>query len=81
MNRSWGKFFRQVFDLEPVHPLDRGIAKKYIKQRLLVLYPHLQGNPSALEDAYRSLNMEPRRGIGKDEAPTVFEMTLPESGF
>jgi len=79
MNRSWGHFFRQVFDLEPMHPLDRGIAKKYIKQRLQVLYPDLKGNPAALEAAYQSLNMEPRAGLGKEEAPTVFEMTLPDS--
>ena len=74
------QFLRGAFDLEPkLHPLDHGMAKKYIKQRLAVVYPHLRNNPVELERAYRALSLEPRAGVGKDEAPTVFEMSLPDS--
>jgi hypothetical protein len=80
MSKKWLQFFKGAFDLEPaLHPLDHGMAKKYIKERLGVVYPQLRNDPVALEKAYRALNLEPRAGIGKDEAPTVFEMTLPES--
>ena len=80
MTKGWLEFLKGAFDLEPaLHPLDHGMAKKYIKQRLGVVYPHLNNNPVALERAYHSLNLEPRLGVGKDEAPTVFELTLPES--
>ena len=44
-----------------------------------MVYPDLRNNPVELERAYRALNLEPRPGIGKDEAPTVFELSLPDS--
>jgi hypothetical protein len=80
MSARWLQFLKGAFDLEPqLHPKDRGMAKKYIKERLAVVYPDLRNNPVELERAYRALNLEPRPGIGKDEAPTVFELSLPDS--
>ena len=67
--------FRQE---EPLHPVDRGMAKLWIKRRLAAVFPELRDNPPALEKAYRSLNLEPRAGREEGDAETVFEMTLPE---
>lgn len=68
--------FRRALGLAPViHPVDRSLAKRWIKQRLLVVFPELRGNPQALEAAYRSLNLEPRPG-GPGDAETVFELQV-----
>jgi hypothetical protein len=61
----------------PIHPVDHGLARRWIKQRLVAAFPELRNNPSALEDAYRTLNLEPRAGNGGDESETVFEITMP----
>jgi hypothetical protein len=58
-----------------VHPIDQGMAKRWVKQRLLAVFPELRGNPRALEAAYRSLSLEPRPG-GPDEMETVFELQV-----
>ncbi|MEO7932412.1 MAG: hypothetical protein ABIT76_04545 [Chthoniobacterales bacterium] len=80
MSNRWLQFFKSAFELEPaLHPLDHRMAKKYVKERLVVVYSELRNDPLALERAYQALNLEPRLGIGKDEAPTVFELSLPES--
>jgi hypothetical protein len=65
---------KRVLGMGPVvHPVDRGLAKRWIKQRLLVVFPELRGNPQALEAAYRSLSLDPRPGEpGENE--TVFEI-------
>jgi hypothetical protein len=69
---------KRAFRTEPaIHPVEHGMARRWIKQRLIAVFPELRNNPVALEQAYRSLNLEPRRGEGADEAETVFEMTLP----
>ena len=69
---------KRAFRSEPViHPVEHGMARRWIKQRLIAVFPELRNNPVALEQAYRTLNLEPRRGEGADEAETVFEMTLP----
>ncbi|HEY2343996.1 MAG TPA: hypothetical protein VGH90_13225 [Chthoniobacteraceae bacterium] len=59
----------------PLHPTDRKIAKRWIKQRLIAVFPELRKNPAALERAYQSLNLEVRSG--EDES-AVFEVQLPE---
>jgi hypothetical protein len=62
----------------PLHPVDRQLAKRWIKQRLVVVFPELRNNPHALERAYQSLGLEPRPGQKEDEDETVFEMSLPD---
>jgi hypothetical protein len=60
----------------PVHPMDRRLAKRWVKERLKRIYPELRLDPKALEQAYQDLGIEPREGTGKGGA-TVFEITLP----
>ena len=60
----------------PIHPMDRKIAKRWVKERLKRLYPELRLDPKALEQAYQDLGVEPRQGAGKGGA-TVFEIILP----
>jgi len=62
----------------PIHPVDRQLAKRWIKQRLVTVFPELRSNPAALERAYQSLGMEPRPGKVEGEADTVFEVQLPD---
>ncbi|MCE9609239.1 MAG: hypothetical protein K8R23_03325 [Chthoniobacter sp.] len=61
-----------------VHPVENGMARRWIKQRLTVVFPELRNNPAALERAYQTLGLEPRPGQGADEAETVFELHLPD---
>lgn len=60
----------------PLHPMDRRLAKRWVKERLKRLYPELRLDPKALEQAYQDLGIEPHEGSGKGGA-TVFEITLP----
>jgi hypothetical protein len=69
---------KRAFTREPkLHPVEAGMAKRFIKQRLVVVFPELRNNPKALEEAYQCLGMSPRPGSEEGEAETVFEMTLP----
>lgn len=81
MRSNIGKFFARAFHTltgdPPIHPIDRRLAKEWIKKRLMVVFPELRDNPRALDQAYRELNLEPRPGGGPDEPETVFEMTVP----
>jgi hypothetical protein len=61
-----------------MHPIDRGMAKQWVKKRLLMVYPELRDNPKELEAAYRSLSLEPQLGTEEGDAAAYFEMTLPE---
>ncbi|MEI6278893.1 MAG: hypothetical protein WCQ16_05845 [Verrucomicrobiae bacterium] len=71
------EFLRGKLHGEPaLHPLDRRMAKRWVKQRLKHIYPELRLDPKALEQAYQDLGIEPREGTGKGGA-TVFEITLP----
>jgi hypothetical protein len=70
-------FLKRTFGCEHnLHPLDRGLAKHWIKRRLAVVFPELRGDPVALEKAYRGLSLEPRFG-GENGADSYFEITLP----
>jgi len=62
---------------QKLHPVEAGMAKRWIKQRLLVVFPELRNNPRALESAYLSLGLSPRPGTEEGEHETVFEMSLP----
>jgi hypothetical protein len=72
------QFIKRAFTREPeLHPIERGMARRWIKQRLVTVFPELRNNPTALERAYRTLGLEPRPGASPDEAETVFEMSIP----
>lgn len=78
MNSQLMQFFKRALGRDPViHPIDRGMAKRWIKQRLLAVFPELRNDPAALENAYRALSLEPRLGTEEGDAATVFEMNLP----
>lgn len=62
---------------QKLHPIEAGLAKRWVKQRLLVVFPELRNNPRALDRAYRSLGLSPRPGTEDGEHETVFEMSLP----
>ncbi|MCX6970975.1 MAG: hypothetical protein NTV93_12620 [Verrucomicrobia bacterium] len=71
------EFLRNKLQGEPpLHPMDRRIAKRWVKERLKRLYPELRLDPKALEQAYQDLGLEPHEGSGKGGA-TVFQITLP----
>ncbi|HEY5791646.1 MAG TPA: hypothetical protein VIS74_00010 [Chthoniobacterales bacterium] len=71
------EFFRRKLGGEPpLHPVDRRMAKHWVKQRLAHIFPELRGNPEALEQAYRELDLEARPGSGRG-GETVFEAILP----
>ena len=53
------------------------MARRWIKQRLIAVFPELRNNPVALERAYQTLGLEARQGSAPDEAATVFEMSIP----
>jgi hypothetical protein len=79
MKKGLFEAIKRAFTREPkLHPVEAGLAKRWIKQRLLVVFPELRNNPRALERAYRSLGLSPRPGTEEGELETVFEMSLPE---
>jgi hypothetical protein len=57
-----------------LHPIDRGLARRWTKQRLAAVFPDLRGDEVGLESAYRALNLEPTFG-GDGGSELVFEMT------
>ncbi len=68
--------FKRALGMGPVvHPVDRSMAKRWVKQRLLAVYPELRGDPAALEAAYRSLSLDPQPG-GPGDAEIVFEIQV-----
>jgi hypothetical protein len=70
--------FLKAIGREPaLHPIDRSLAKQWVKKRLVLVYPELKDDPKALEAAYRSLSLEPRLGTEEGDQATYFEMTLP----
>jgi hypothetical protein len=79
MKKGLFEVIRRAFSKKTdLHPLDAGLAKRWIKQRLIAVFPELRNNPRALEHAYQSLGLAPRPGRHEDEADTVFEMSAPE---
>jgi hypothetical protein len=78
MKKGLFEAIKRAFTRQPkLHPVEAGLAKRWIKQRLLVVFPELRNNPHALEQAYRSLGLSPRPGTEEGEHDTVFEMSLP----
>ena len=58
-----------------LHPIDRGLAKHWTKQRLVAVFPELRGDRKRLEMAYRTLDLQPTFG-GDGGSELVFEMRL-----
>jgi hypothetical protein len=72
------QFIKRAFSSEPeLHPVERGMARQWIKQRLIAVFPELRNNPRALERAYQTLGLEPRAGTEAGDNETVFEMSIP----
>lgn len=68
----------RAFRNEPrLHPIEQRMAKHWVKQRLLAVFPELRGNPKALEQAYQSLSLEPGEGTEEGDSDTVFTMNAP----
>ena len=72
-------FRRALGKVPPVHPIDRRMAKRWVKARLLAVYPELRDDPKALEAAYQALSLEPKAGRAEGEAHTYFEVVLPDT--
>ncbi len=70
-------YFKRQLGLEkPLHPVERRMAKHWVKQRLMHIFPELRGDPEALEQAYRDLDLAARPGGGRG-GETVFEAIIP----
>ena len=70
---------RAVFRREPeLHPVDRHLARRWIKQRLVAVFPQLRNNPAELERAYRNLGMDVQPGQEEGDADTVFVLSAPK---
>ena len=70
---------QRAFRSQPaLHPVEERMAQRWVKQRLIVVYPLLRNNPRALEEAYQALSLDPRPGDEEGDAETVFEMSAPE---
>ena len=72
------QFIKRAFTTEPeIHPVERGMARRWIKQRLVTVFPELRNNPAALERAYQTLGLTPTAGKEAGDNETVFEMSVP----
>lgn len=68
--------FKRALGMAPVvHPVQSSMAKRWVKQRLMAVYPELRGDPKALDEAYRALSLNPQPG-GPGQPDIVFEMSL-----
>jgi hypothetical protein len=77
--KSLFQLVKRAFRHEPpLHPVDRKMAKRWIKQRLVSVFPELRRNPAALERAYQSLNLEVRPSDDGQSNDAVFEVQLPD---
>ena len=68
--------FSSKFHSELLHPVDRGLAKQWVKRRLRIVFPELGYDPVVLERAYQSLSLEPRPG-GVGDMQSHFEVVSP----
>jgi hypothetical protein len=69
-------FIKRALGLTPrIHPVDRGLARHWTKQRLASVFPELRGDARRLEAAYRALDLQPKPS---DTSPSevVFEIGL-----
>ena len=59
-----------------MHPVERRLAKRWVKERLKKMYPELRADPRALEAAYQALRIEAHAGAGEG-GEALFEVILP----
>lgn len=79
MKKGFLEFLRRTFpNDQKLHPIDHGVAKRWIKRRLVAVFPELRNDPVALEKAYRNLGLEPCSGTSNREEVPVFEMIMPQ---
>lgn len=70
------QFFRRALGLSPkIHPVDRGLARHWTKQRLAAVFPELRDDARGLEAAYRALDLRPRPSE-TDPGTVVFQIGL-----
>lgn len=72
-------FKKQLSGHPPLHPIERRLAKRWVKERLKKMYPELRADPRALEEAYRQLSLEARAGAGEG-GEALYEVILPDRG-
>ena len=74
-------FFRRIsgmFRGEPeLHPVDLQLAKHWIKQRLVAVFPELRNNPRELELAYQNLGLDAQPGEQAGDNETIFVLKSP----
>jgi hypothetical protein len=77
MKTGFWEFLRQSLQGEqPMHPVERQMAKRWVKERLKRLFPELRSDPAELEKAYNQLGLEVREGSGRGGG-TVYQVNLP----
>ena len=70
--------FKRAFRIDTeLHPLDRRVARRWIKMRLASLFPELRNDPAALDQAYHRLNLEVREESNGRTWQPVFEIIAP----
>lgn len=68
--------FKRALGMAPVvHPVQSSMAKRWVKQRLLAVYPELRGDSKALDASYRALSLDPQPGA-PGEPDIVFELNV-----
>lgn len=79
MNKGFFQRIRDAFRRErKLHPVEGQMARRWIKQRLLAVFPELRNNPPALERAYQNLGMDVQPGQDEGDAEAVFVLHAPE---
>lgn len=63
--------------MEPIHPIEKQLAKQWIKRRLSAVYPELRNDPQGLANAYEQLGLTPAEAAPGEDAPT-FQMQYPD---
>jgi hypothetical protein len=70
------QIFRRALGLAPkIHPVDRGLARHWTKQRLAAVFPELRGDAKGLEAAYRALDLQPTAST-TDPREIVFQIGI-----
>lgn len=70
-------FRQKVLGEGPLHPVDRRLAKEWIKKRLISIFPELRWDSAALERTYEELNLEMlREHVSNVEPEPLFEMRI-----
>ncbi len=78
MKIQLASFLERFSSTEPVlRKQDLAVAKRYIKARLKIVYPHLRGDPIALEAAYQKLDIQLSE-VETDVGTVIYELMAPD---